>query len=222
MKKFGVVVFVLLFTQFAMAGNIKRLFQDVKLPTQQVLEKQTVGHPIVATTNYILTTNAGPTSGAAVTVSSFAHQPDVPRNLTITPGSTTADVGTCTITVTGTNILGATITEDFAFAANASSATTGAKAFKTVTSIAWAASCEDSPYTASWTVGVGELLGLKRCMASAGDLIRSLKDGATEATQPTCTADDNEVEKNVCDVSGTMDNSAVWIFYFIQNYQCMP
>ena len=206
----------------AQASNLKRLFQDIKLPTQKVLEKQSVTNPAVAGTADILSAGAGNTSAAAATATTFVAQPDVPRNILITPGGSTGDVAACTVTVSGKNILGGSITETFAFSANASTATTGAKAFKTITSVSFPAACEDAPYEATWDIGWGEKLGLSRCVDNAGDLIRSLKDGATEATQPTVTADVDEVEKNVADVNGTMDATADWIFYFIQNNRCTP
>lgn len=207
---------------FNAEARAKRMSSDMKLPTQQMLEKQTITNPAVAGSGDVLSAHAGATSAAAVTVSTFVAQPDVPRNLVMTPGSSTADVAACDIVITGTNIFDAAITETFTFANNASSATTGAKAFKTISSVAFPASCEDNTFGATWSIGYGEKLGLSRCMGVKGDLIRSIKDGTLEATQPTCVADDDEIEKNTCDVNGTMDASADWIFYFIQNFRCQP
>lgn len=214
---------ILFFTVCASdAAPVRRLWQDVKLPTQAVMEVQAITNPSVADTTGVLNASTGATSAAAVTVTSGLTNPDVPRNLVITPGATTADVAACTITVTGTNIFDRTITETFAFLDNASTATTGTKAFKTVTSVAFPASCEDSPYTATWSIGRGEKIGLKRCMAQKGDFMQSSKDGTIEATQPTCVADTDEVEKNTCDVNGTMDGTADWKFFFVQNFGCFP
>ncbi len=218
------VLMTLLATQLAFGANVKRLSQDVKLPTQKVLEFQEIDDPAAAGTTDILNASVGPTSAAVTVVSTFAAQPDVPRNLVITPGATTADVAACTITITGTNINGATITEDFAFLDNASTATTGAKAFKTVTSMSFAAACEDTPFTAKWSIGWGEKLGLKRCMANSGHTIQSLVGTTIESTRPTCVADDDEVEKNTCDFNGTMNGSNDFDLFFIQNYNpaCFP
>lgn len=203
------------------AQNVKRLFQYVKLPDgQAVLEVQSFGAPIAADTNHVLSANAGNTSAAAVTVSSFAAQPDVPRNLVITPGGTTADVAACTVVVNGTDILNHSISENFAFLANASSATTGSKAFKTVTSIVFPAACEDSPYGASWSVGVGEKLGLNRCMADAGSWFQSSVSGVHESTLATIAASASTVSLNTADFNGTMNGSATFKGYFVQNHAC--
>jgi len=196
--------------------------RDLKPATQVMLERQDFGTPVAASTAYVKATFAGNSTTTAVTLSSFLAQPDVPRNLVITPGSTTADVAACDVVVNGTNFFGAAISETFSFAENASSATTGSKAFKTVTSVVFPANCEDSPYTATWSIGIGEKIGLKRCMANAGDWVWSQVGGVYETTRATMAADTNEVEKNTADFNGTMDGSARFLGFFIQNFACLP
>lgn len=198
----------------------RRYFQDANFPTQRQVEWQTITNPAAAGTTDVLSANAGNTSTAAVTVSSFVAQPDVPRNLVITPGSTTADVAACTVVVNGTNFAGQVISEDFAFLANASSATTGAKAFKTVTSVVFPANCEDTPFTASWSVGYGEKLGVKNCLAKKGHVVHSTLNGDKEATGPTMVVDDDEIEKNTADLNGTMNGSNDFELFFFQNFRC--
>lgn len=206
----------------AQASPYLRQFRDIKLPTQKVMELQTITNPIVATANRILTTNAGPTSAAALNITSFTAQPDVPRNITITPTGTTTDVESCVITITGTNFFGRSITDTITFAANANALVAGTKAFKTVTNVAFPADCESGGFAATWTIGVGEKLGAKRCMASPGHLVFSTIDGAYEATRATVTADSNEVEKNTFDFNGTMDGTSDFEAFFVQNFGCMP
>jgi len=196
--------------------------RDMKLATQQLIEKQTFTNPAAAGTADVLSAHAGATSAAVATASTFVAQPDVPRNLVITPGGTTTDIEACTVTVAGTNIFGQTITEGFAFAANASSATTGAKAFKTVTSVSWAADCESGGFAATWSVGYGEKIGMQRCMESAGHLVFSTVAGAYETTRATVTADADEVEKNTLDFNGTMNGSNDFEAFYLQNFRCFP
>jgi len=201
---------------------VRRMAIDVKLPTQKVLERQEITNPGAADTDAIENDAAGATSAAAATLSSgFDGQPDVPRNVVITPGGTTADVGTCTVTVTGTNIKNATITETFAFADDASTATTGSKAFKTVSSVAWAASCEDGTFAATWDIGYGEKLGMNKCMDQAGHLVFSTVAGAYETTRATVAADADEVEKNTLDFNGSMNGSNDFEAFYIQNFRCL-
>jgi hypothetical protein len=206
----------------AEAAPVRRLYQDVKLPTQEMLEHQTVT-PVAASTSYVkAATYAGPTSAAVVTLTSFLAQPDVPRNIVITPGATTGDVESCVIVVSGTNIFNAAITENFTFAADASSAQTGAKAFKTVSSVVFPANCESGGFNASWTIGIGEKIGLNRCMANNGSIVQTNVGGAKETTFPTVVSDSDEVEKNTADFNGTMNGSNLFDILFYQNFGCFP
>lgn len=212
---------LVLVTATAQAAPVRRLYQDVYLPTQKVIERQTIAAPLLAATNYIVTTNAGPTSGAAAAITTFAHQPDVPRNLTITPTGTTGDVEACVITVTGTNIFNAAITEDFTFIADASTVQTGAKAFKTVSNVAFPASCESGGFAATWIVGIGSKLGLTKCLANAGDIFHALFNGATE-TVGTVAANATLVHSNTYTPTGTMDGVKNVVLDYIQNFGCFP
>jgi hypothetical protein len=206
----------------AWASSVQRFSRDIKVPTQAMMEHQQWATPIVATTNYIVTTNAGPTSAAALDITTFAHQPDYARNLTITPTGTTGDVESCVITVTGTNYFDATITEDFTFSADASTAQTGNKAFKTVSNVHFPASCESGGYAATWVVGVGSKLGLKRCTDVAGKYVFSIFDGAYETSRGTLAATTAVIGSNTFTPNGTMNGSKVVDLYFIQDFSCAP
>lgn len=219
MNKILLLTIALLFG-FNTEAAVKRYFSDAKWPTQQMIEKQTFTNPVAASTSYVVFDTGGNTTTTAVALTSGLTNPDIPRNLTITPAGSTGTVAECTITVTGTNIKGEAITEDFAFAADASTATTGSKAFKTVTQVDFPANCEDSDYSAVWKIGVGEKLGVNKCLANAGDILHSLIDGAKEGTAPTMAVDVDDVEGNTVDFDGTMDGSSDFVLYFMQNYRC--
>lgn len=214
---------ILLFMVFASnsfsAQNVEKRYRDMALPTQKMMEYQTVVNPIVAGTTQVLSANAGATSAAAATVTSFVAQPDVPRNLVITPGGTTGDVESCSIVVTGKSFYNATITETFAFLADASSATTGSKAFKTVTSVLFPAGCESGAYAASWSIGYGEKIGLSHCMDS-DQLFKTTLNGTNEATRATVAYDNDEIEKNTLDFNGTMNGSNDFEAFYSQNFRC--
>jgi len=215
-------VFALIFSLVAVNATAytKRQAYDLKLPTQAMLEKQSFGTPVVAAAGTLGTGLTGSTSAAARVVTSGFTQPDVPRNISMTPTGTTGDVEACIITLTGTNIKGAVITETLTFVADASTIQSGNKAFKTLTSISFPASCESGTFAATWSVGVGEKLGLKGCMAVAGDWAWSHVAGAYEATRATVAADVDEVEKNTADFNGTMNGSNAFVAYFVQNFAC--
>jgi hypothetical protein len=212
---------------FATTANayVKPNYNDIKLPNQRVLEFQDFGEPIAASSTTILEANAGTAStSASVTVTSFKAQPDVPRNLVVSPGGTTTDIESCVIVVAGTNILGRSVSETFTFSANQSSDVTGAKAFKTVASVTYPVDCESGSFGATWSIGGGEKLGLRRCLDYAGYWGWSLVAGSYESTRATVVADNNEVEKNTADFNGTMNGSNNFTGLFIQNFAqaCQP
>jgi hypothetical protein len=223
MTRFHALILLLLvgLTSEAFAISVKPYYQDIKLPTQAMLESQTIPAPIVAAANTILNANAGDVTGSTpVTVTTFAAQPDVPRNITVTPGGTTADVVAGNVVVTGTDIFGAALTENLAVGNAQSTATVGNKAFKTITSIQIPA--EAAGHAATWSVGVGSKLGLKRCMSQAGNVAWATFNGAYEATRGTAAVSATAVSGNTYTPNGTMDGTKDVTVFFVQNFQCFP
>jgi len=203
---------------FAQANAI--YYRDIKLPSQKMVESQTWTTVAANATDNVLLDATGNTSAAAKTTSSgFLVQPDYPRNFIITPGGTTASLNTpCTVVVNGTNKYGTAIYENFVF--STTSAVTGAKAFKTITSIVWPALCENSPYDVTWSVGFGKKLGIKKCMANAGDFLFSLLAGSKEANAPTIAVNATAIESNTVSFDGTYNGSNTFALYFFQNFRC--
>jgi hypothetical protein len=146
---------------------------------------------------------------AVTTVTAFLAQPPYPRNLTITPGGVTNDVKAASITVNGTNFNNEAISENFAFLADATAATVGAKAFKSVTSVVIPA--QDGA-GATFDVGWGDKLGLP-FMADENTVIQALFDGVIETNAPTVVFDDDEIEKNTVDLHSALDGSIVEIIF---------
>lgn len=166
----------------------------------------------VATADADLVLNDQATSNTvSTTVTTFLAQPDVPRNLVITPGGTTASVPAGNVVVTGTNIRDEVITEDFAFLADASSATTGSKAFKTVTSIEFPV--QDGA-GATYDVGTGVKLGLDRKYTEAA-VIDAFIDGVRETTAATVAVSGTAVESNTVATSTAPNGSRDIVVYAI-------
>ncbi len=222
MKKLMSLIALIVFIAVAAKAYVVPTYRDLKPATQVMLEKQAFGTPVVADTDRIKTTYAGSTSAAVVTLTTFSAQPDVPRNLTITPGGTAADVEACDIVVSGTNILNGSISETFSIPNDMSTAVTGTKAFKTVSSIVWPANCEGGSFGGTWIVGVGDKLGIKRCMDNAGDWAWSESSGTFSGTRATVAVSSTAVESNTADFNETMDGSAAMIGFFVQNFRCLP
>lgn len=137
--------------------------------------------------------------------------PPCPRNLVITPGGVTADVKAGNVTVTGTNINDEVITEVFAFLENATAATVGAKAFKTVTSIS--APSQDGA-GATYRVDTGDKLGMPYMMDKK-TLVMSVFNGTIETTAAAQVVDADEIEKNTVDLSSVLNGSAVELYFIL-------
>jgi hypothetical protein len=146
----------------------------------------------------------------AQTVTTGISNPPYPRNITITIGGTTGDVKAGNIVVYGTNIAGKEISETFTLTDDDTAVDAGTKAFKTVTSIVIPA--QDGT-GATFKFGFGELMGLPFILKGK-PLVFVLDDGVL-ATTPAITADDDELEKNVIDMYGSLDGSAYEIFIAI-------
>ena len=217
---FFLSILVLFTAESVMARRYQRPRVDIKLPTQKLIEAQSWNNVLAANASTILNDNAGGTSAAAATVSSGFGSLDYPRNLSITPGGTTADVAACVITVSGTDFNNDAMSEDFTFIANQTTIEVGAKAFRTVTSVAFPASCEDSPFGATWDVGSGEILGASRCMAGAADWLIASVDNVKEGTAPTVLANTSTIESNTIDFNTAFDGAKDYKFFFIQSYGC--
>lgn len=204
----------------ANAAPVVRLFQDIKLPTQKVLEHQSWAAPAAVSTTYVLDHVAGPSSAAAASISSFAAQPDYARNLTVVASGTTAsDLASCVVTVSGLNINSHAISETFSFSSSTFATRTGVKAFASVSSVSFPASCETGGFSVVWSVGIGSAFGLKRCMANNGDIIKDLLDGAT-ATVGTYLAATSTVERNTVTFNTSPNASHNYDDYFVQDNQC--
>ena len=132
--------------------------------------------PIAPNTSSVVNLYA-PTSSAAQTLTTFTAQPDYPRVLRVAAASSNSG----NVVVTGTNQWGESITDTIVF--GASKITNGVKAFKTVTSIVIPATV---PSTSAPTYGIGlaNLFGLDRKVASVAAVIRGAVNGTAETTAP--------------------------------------
>lgn len=204
----------LLFTQTAFA--VQRMPQDIKLPSQKILEYEIISNAATADVDGILVDHAGATAAAAVTVSTFLDQPDVPRNITVTPTGTTADVAAGNVVVHGLDARGNVISESLAFLANASTATVGAKAFSLVTSIVFPA--EDSPFGATWDVGWGDKLGLSKCLDSAAFVIKAFITATAETV--TVTSDATVLSSNGFTPTNVPNGTRDYEILYVQNFRC--
>jgi len=223
MKLNKTLIIVLGLTSGVALAAIRPYYQDIKLPTQGMIEVQAVDDLAAASLSDILSANAGQTTTVtAVTVTSFLAQPDVPRSLRVTPGGTTSNVAACTIVVSGTNYFDASMSENFTFTNNQSQTVEGSKAFKTISSVVFPVDCEDVVAGATWSIGSGHKIGLKRCITNPGHVLYTTAVQLFESTRATVAASTTAVESNTADFDGSMNGANDFEIFFIQNFQCLP
>jgi len=137
---------------------------------------------------------------AAVDVVSAITQPDVARNLVVT-GNAGADEK---ITITGTNLAGEVISEEFTM--SGATPQVGAKAFKTVTKI-------HTPIgTHTAAIVCGNVLGLINKISGAV-MLKSLFEAAADSG--TLVTSTTALESNTYAPAGTLDGTKLVDLYYL-------
>ncbi len=158
---------------------------------QPYVYRQSWAEPLAADADLLIDGEATVDDDDTV-IEEFLAQPDFPRNITLTTGGTTTDVAAGNVVVEGTNIRDEVISETLAVTENQNGATTGNKAFKTVTKITIPA--QDGA-GATYDFGIGVKLGLERLMTEAS-VIDAFVDGVRETTAATVAFSDTAIENN--------------------------
>ncbi len=168
---------------------------------------------LTADVDYYLNDQA--TSNSAVTTVLAAAmlnsaKPDFARNVTITPGGTTASVPAGDVTIVGLDIHGNVITDTITFLADASTIGSGTKAFASITSITFP--IQDGA-GATYDVGFGNVLGLGRMFGVKPCVVQAKANATVEGTAPTTVADPNEISKNTISFNTAANNTLreAWI-----------
>lgn len=159
---------------------------------------------------------------SATTQQFITTNPDVPRNVTVTLGGTTANIGAGNITVIGTNAQGAAITELIAVTASTGGLLSGVKAFKTVSEVDYPATTGAGVTS---TVGYGSALGIGLTNLTTGQVRVWAKTtaGPENNSSETLIAPTSSVlnattsENNTVTVNGTM-NGVINYFVYVLNY----
>lgn len=183
--------------------RIKNLLEHTAGYTETL--KKVAGSSNTAVHAAIATVVAGATTSTGFT------NPDVPRNVVLFFAGTAADVGPATYVVTGTNVEGKVITENFTVADNQAGAVTGNKAFKTVTSVRQPSADGTG---ATFSVGYGTKIGLNHRLVPNQSVIVVVQDNAVDGSAPTIQAapsasvvDNQLVENNTVTPATAPDGS---------------
>jgi hypothetical protein len=167
-----------------------------------------LGSPAAASTTAV---HAAVTdNGSTQTVTTAITSPDVPRNVTATAGGTAGNITAVSVTVTGTNAEGVTISETLpAFTAATAGTVVGSKAFKTVTSI----SIPANGTGVTTAVGTGSKLGIGRRFGR-DTVLGAYLANVREGTRPTVAVDATHVESNTVSLNSSLNGTAVIVDYY--------
>lgn len=141
------------------------------------------------------------TSNVDKDITTFDAQPGEARVLALVVGGTDTDVKAVTVTVTGLDILGNTITDTFLCTVNTLGTITGTKAFAVVTRIE--APAHDGTGV-TMTLGTTKGLGIPWTLPQKPAHILSRINHTNEGTAPTFTVDGDEVAKNFVTPNGSL------------------
>lgn len=168
-------------------------------------------------------------TGTKTTVTSGITQPDVPRNLTVTPAGTTANILDSGLVATGINIEGKPISELFQVVAGSTTAIVGNKAFKRVDSFVLPGA-QGSGVT--FAVGTGAKLGVNHRLFRNNTTVKVYADTSSANTAtltltlqgaPTVTVSEGELELNTVQPATTPDGSTfLTICYEYDNWALEP
>lgn len=185
---------------------------------------------VSAASNTAVLAATAATVGTDQDVTSGITNPDVPRALKVVPGGTTADIQDSDVIIYGTNVEGASISEEFHFAAGASSAVEGNKAFKTVTRVNIDAQLSTA---ATFSVGTTNKLGVNHRLWANNTTVKvfsytdpgepgGMPDGLTAQAAPTVVASDTISRNLVTPATAPDGTTSLEIFYTFDNWNPTP
>jgi len=142
--------------------------------------------------------------GASDFVSTFTGALDVPRKIAVIASEGAASIQDGDkVTIHGTNIEGAAISEELTFAAKQSTASTTTQAFKTVTGATIGPSTVGVKFNVGWT----DVLGLPFKLAATEKMALEYGAGVLQTTAGTFTVDAEVLGKNTYDPNTTLNAS---------------
>lgn len=171
----------------------------------------------------VLSAVAGASTAQVVTAG--ITQPDVPRALSLVVGGTAAGVQSSTVVITGTNVEGKVITENFNTTAGTTGTINGVKAFKSVTSVSIPAQVGTS---ATFAVGTQNILGLNHRLFRNNTTVKvysaTVHKGALTLQQPpTVVANESAVELNTVSPATVPGGTTFLIIcYVFDNWALAP
>lgn len=117
-----------------------------------------------------------------------------------------------TITVVGTNLAGAAISEVITPSSGATAV--GAKAFATITSVTGAGWVIDGGND-TITIGFGALIGLPDMLADTAQVLCASRNSVREGTHPTVAVSGTALENNTVTLNSALNGTPVRVYYWV-------
>lgn len=176
-----------------------------------------------ASSTAVLAATAGATT--VITVTTGITDPDAPRNLTVTPGGTAAQILDSVVTVNGNNVEGKVISEIFRIPAGSTTLVTGSKAFMHVTSVVIG---QQGGSATTFAVGTGNKIGLNHRLFNQNTTVKVYTATAaygalTLQNAPTIVANEQNIENNTVTPVTVPDGTLIYnIFYYFDDWALAP
>lgn len=192
--------------------------QRIKTNASLATDRCFIAHDTItadtASATYCAVGIAATTAPVTYTATSITTQPDVARAITVDPTGTTNDVAAGSVTITGTDIAGNSISDAVTFIANATAAQTTTKAFASIATISFAT--QDGT-GAKFDIGVANKFGLKQKFKDDAFILIGLFDGVDELSSATKAVSSTELSSNTYQTAGTCDGTkSIDVFYLIE------
>lgn len=176
------------------------------------VDRAFLAHLVIAAAKATVASNVSvhaaiPLTAATQTITTAITNPSVPRNI-IVKGNASGIAGN--VVITGTNYQKKIITETIAL--NGATAVLGAKAFRTVTSIALPIQTNAGTDTVS--IGTGEVLGLPYLL-ERNTVQDVYKDNVKEGTAPTVATSSTAIESNTIDLNSALNSKQLDIYLYV-------
>lgn len=185
--------------------------EESALLAQGGVQSLFMGAPVVADVDRLVT-SVDWADGALV----LAAQPDVPRNVTATLTDADDSV-TGTLTITGTDIRGRTITETMNVELGVGKVFVGTKIFASVTSAVISGTTGAAPGVDTVTVGVGDVIGTPMDL-TINSTVRVTYLGGTIVASPVVTT--GESTSGIDASAGTYDGSKI-LHVFLESFSSL-
>lgn len=168
------------------------------------------GSPAVADTDGIMSARTDTGTGVTISAGTSINFPDVPRNMTATAGGTVGDVANESVTFTGKDIDGNSISETLtAFTIDTAGTQASVKCFAELDTVELP---KMDGTGATISIGYGDILALPERL-ERNTVIAAFLANTVEGTAPTVVVNASNLENNSVDINSSLNSTPVRVEY---------